>query len=94
MRRRAMRFHRPLGVFATACELYKNSGDRELAQRHLALSREDNYEADGVEEPFHPRTSWSLSRVSKPAYHIAERCVFQDALPFVECRHLQKDEMK
>jgi hypothetical protein len=27
-------------VHATACELYQNSGDRELAQRHFTLSRE------------------------------------------------------
>lgn len=27
-------------VHATASELYQNSGDRDLAERHLALSRE------------------------------------------------------
>jgi hypothetical protein len=27
-------------VHATAFELYRNSGDRDLAERHLALSRE------------------------------------------------------
>ena len=36
-------FEAPLAawrVHATAFELYRNSGDRDLAERHLALSRE------------------------------------------------------
>jgi hypothetical protein len=56
-------------VHATVFELYENSGDRDLAQRHLALSRETIMKlANSLagEEP--PRQTFFLAPAIRESY--------------------------